>query len=184
MNNEPLQIISHDDHHSACLRFPSPYLTNENWELAHNVAQKLLYVRNEVIKGGAGLAAPQIGINLPIFIYSPDRTTENIRVVINPSFKPVGDEKHISYEACFSVPLKCTKIPRWETILVTYQDLNKDIISAYLTSFAAKVFQHETDHIRGTLTVDHESAEVVSFPDNDTFKEYMTKVIKEDMKRY
>ena len=185
MVTEPnLAIITCDEHESACLRVPSPRIKPENWDLAISTAEKLLYVRNIVLKGGAGLAAPQIGINLPVFIYTPDRTTENLRVVINPHFEPIGSDKFESYEACFSVPLRCTKIKRWEKIQATYQDLDGDSISELLDGFAAKVFQHEMDHVRGALTIDHESAEVITFSDQKDFNEYMSNVVKEDAKRY
>ncbi len=179
-----LSIITCDDHASACLRTPSPPLTRENWDLALETADKLLYVRNTVLKGGAGLAAPQIGINLPLFIYTPDRTTENLQVVINPKCEPIGEEKVVGYEACFSVPLRCTKIHRSAKVRVKYQNREGEFIEEELDGFAAKVFQHEMDHVRGSLTIDHETAEVMTFPDESSFKEYMKSVVQEDSKRY
>jgi peptide deformylase len=184
MSESNFKVITCDEHESACLHEPSPPITSDNWDLAMSTAEKLLYVRNNVLKGGAGLAAPQIGVNLPVFIYTPDRKPENLKVVINPHFDPIGMDKFESYEACFSVPLRCTKIKRWVKIQVTYQDINGNSISETLDGFAAKVFQHEMDHVRGFLTVDHESAAVISFDDQQAFLEFMNNVVKEDEKRY
>jgi peptide deformylase len=156
----------------------------DKWELTKATVQKLLEVREKVLKGGAGLAAPQIGISHPIFIYTPDRTTESLRVVINPSFEPIGNTSVEGYEACFSVPLRCVKIKRWEKIKVTYQNQEGQTVEEVLDGFAAKVFQHEMDHLNGKLTIDHENAEVLTFTNPKAFQEHMKKIHEEDSKRY
>ena len=166
------------------LHTPSPYLEEKDWDKAQSTADTLLYVRMEIIKRGAGLAAPQIGLNDPIFIYTPDRTPENLRVVINPTFEPVGDECVEGTEACFSEPLRCVKLNRWKKIKVRYQTLEKEWVEDVLEDFAAKVFQHETDHIQGKLLMDEPSGIITTFSNLEDFEAHMTQVMEEDSKTY
>jgi peptide deformylase len=177
-------IITCDEEGGEILRIPCPPISLEDWHLAKETAEKLLYAREHILGGGAGLAAPQIGINLPVFIYTPDRTAESLRVVINPSYEPVGEVQVEGYEACFSVPLRCTKLKRWERIKVSYQDLAGHRVEEILDGFAAKVFQHEMDHVNGQLTIDHETANVQTFANPESFMDFMKHIHDEDSKRY
>ena len=177
-------IVTCGDDPTNSLRTSSPFLEQKEWDLAIATVQKLLYVRENILKGGAGLAAPQIGLNHPIFIYTPDRTTENLKIVINPSFEPIGNTTVEGSEACFSVPLKCAKLNRWEKIKVNYQNLEGRFIEDIIEGFEAKVFQHEMDHLKGKLTIDHETADVLTFTDSKTFQEHMKQVHLEDAMRY
>lgn len=177
-------ILTCEDDEALTLRHSTSFLAEENWELAHSTIQKLHAIRNNILKGGAGLAAPQIGIQLPIFIYTPNRGTESIINVINPSFEPVGSLTVEGYEACFSVPLRCTKLKRWKRIQCRYQDLSTQWHVVELEDFAAKVFQHEMDHLKGKLTIDHPSADTITFSDAEAFEDYMQNVHLEDSKTY
>lgn len=177
-------IVTCDEDPSNCLRQITKPIRLKDWSIVKSTVEKLLHVRETILKGGAGLAAPQIGINHPIFIYTPDRTTENLKVAINPSFEPIGTSMIEGYEACFSVPLCCTKLKRWETIKVEYQNLEAERIEQIIDGFEAKVFQHEMDHLKGQLTVDHETANIVTFTDPEIFQEYMRQIHAEDSKRY
>ena len=178
------EIVTCDEDPANVLRQAVPHINQEEWGLVKLVVQKLLYVREHVLKGGAGLAAPQIGLAHPIFIYTPDRTTENLKIVINPSYTPLGASVVEGHEACFSVPLRCTKLQRWKEINVRYQNLEGHTIEKNLGGFEAKVFQHEMDHLKGKLTIDHETADVLTFLDPQSFQDYMKQVHLEDEKRY
>jgi peptide deformylase len=177
-------ILTCDDDHENILHTPTPFLEKKDWALAHSTIEKLRKSRNNVLKGGAGLAAPQIGILLPIFIYTPNRTTEDLIDVINPSFEPMGKLTVEGYEACFSEPLRCTHLTRWKAIKCRYQDLKGQWQEVVLQDFAAKVFQHEMDHLHGKLTFDHPSATVMTFSESHTFQDYMQKVHLDDSKTY
>jgi len=178
------EIVTCDGDLTHVLRTPTSFIEATEWACVEPAVQKLLYVREKILKGGAGLAAPQIGMSLPIFIYTPDRTTENLRVVINPSMEPLGTSFIRGAEACFSVPLRCTQVDRWEKIKVRYQDLNQRWIEEEIEGFEAKVFQHEMDHLNGKLTLDHKSAEVMTFTDACLFEDHMKRVHLEDSKTY
>jgi len=177
-------IVTCDEDSGNILRGSSPFIVQQDWSLVSPAVEKLLHVRETILKGGAGLAAPQIGISLPIFIYTPDRTTENLRVVVNPSFEPASHVKIKGYEACYSVPLRCTTLARWEKIKVRYQNLNREWVEDTVEGFEAKVFQHEMDHLQGKLTIDHETAEVMTFTDPHAFQEHMKQIHLEDSKTY
>jgi len=177
-------IVTHENDSENILRLPTSFLEEKNWDLAQATVQKLHDVRKMVLKGGAGLAAPQIGISLPIFIYTPDRRTESLINVINPSFEPMGTDSIECYEACFSAPLRCVKLRRWKRIKCRYQDLEKQWNEFILEDFPAKVFQHEMDHLQGILTLDHATAEVITFSEAQDFQDYMEKVHREDAKTY
>ncbi|HXF90567.1 MAG TPA: peptide deformylase [Candidatus Nitrosotenuis sp.] len=166
------------------LRTPTILLSEENWDIARSVIEKLYDFRQNVLQGGAGLAAPQIGLNYSIFIYTPDRTTTSLRHVINPQYEPLGDHLVDSPEACFSVPLKCTHLNRWQTIKVRYQTLDGNWFEEILNGFAARVFQHEMDHLQGKLTIDHEGAKIMFFSNVHSFKSYMKCIHSEDAKSY
>ena len=178
------EIVTCEGDPRNVLRKPTPFITEKEWHLVFPAVQKLLEVREKILKGGAGLAAPQIGISLPIFIYTPDRTTENLRTVINPAFEPASPARVQGSEACYSVPLRCTNLKRWEKIKVRYQNLDRHWIEEVVEGFEAKVFQHEMDHLQGKLTIDHETAEVTPFTDAHAFQEHMKQVHLEDSETY
>lgn len=178
------EILTPKEDSSQVLRTPTKILTEEDWHLVDPATKKLFDVRNTVLKGGAGLAAPQIGLSLPIFIYTPDRTTENLRAVINPSFEAQGSEQTWGAEACFSVPMCCTTLPRWDVIKVRFQNPQKEWVEETLDGFAAKVFQHEMDHLRGKLTIDTDNADVITFTNPEEFETHMKAIHQEDSKFY
>ena len=72
------------------------------------------------------MAAPQIGISKPIFIFSWDRSVRNMQGAINPIFHPIGKEMVERWEGCFSVilsengPYAAVKIPRYKAIKASF----------------------------------------------------------------
>ncbi|MBY0502170.1 MAG: peptide deformylase [Alphaproteobacteria bacterium] len=178
------EIITWTKDPLCVLRSPTTSLNECEWDLARSIAKKLIQIRETILGGGAGLAAPQIGSNRSIFIFTPDRTTEGLKVAINPVFEPIDAQLIDGEEACFSIPLRCTKIKRWKTIKAKYQDLQGNIVEEILDDFSSKVFQHEIDHLKGKLTLDHETARVLTFSDPEAFIEYMKHVHLEDSKSY
>ncbi len=86
-------------------------------------------IRFQPLAPAAGLAAPQIGINEQIFIFSWDRRFENIQVAINPTFFPLNETQEACWEACFSAIL-CKNachiafVPRYTRIQANFYDEN------------------------------------------------------------
>ena len=108
---------------------------------------------------GAGLAAPQIGVDLQLVIFGsnarnpryPDRPLVPPTVLLNPVITPLGDEEDEDWEGCLSVPGLRGKAPRWSRIRYTGRDPYGDPIDRTVDGFHARVVQHECDHLVGKL---------------------------------
>jgi len=97
---------------------------------------------------GIGLAAPQAGLSLQIFIISLDGTKESVRVYINPNVTPSGPLEAIE-EGCLSVPGIYTKIRRYKKCKVIATDLDGNEFTDEAEGLYARVLQHENDHLNG-----------------------------------
>ena len=112
---------------------------------------------------GAGLAAPQIGVNLQLVIFGstarnpryPDRPIVPPTVLINPVITPLGDEVEEDWEGCLSVPGLRGVVPRFSRIRYTGFDEQGQPIDRTVDGFHARVVQHECDHLNGKLFVDY-----------------------------
>jgi len=107
---------------------------------------------------GAGLAAPQIGVDLQLVIYGydsnpryPEAPPVPRTVLINPVITPLGDEEVDGWEGCLSVPGLRGVVPRWERIRYTGVDELGRPIDREADGFHARVVQHECDHLIGRL---------------------------------
>ncbi len=108
---------------------------------------------------GAGLAAPQIGVNLQLVIFGstarnpryPDRPLVPPTVLINPVITPLGAEEEEDWEGCLSVPGLRGVVPRWSRIRYTGFDERGQTIDRTVDGFHARVVQHECDHLIGKL---------------------------------
>ena len=107
---------------------------------------------------GAGLAAPQIGVDLALVIFGfgqnqryPDAPPVPETVLINPQITPLGDETEDAWEGCLSVPGLRGKVPRFARIRYTGQDPVGHPIDREAEGFHARVVQHECDHLIGVL---------------------------------
>ena len=132
----------------------------------------------------AGLAAPQIGISAYVFIFSWDRTDTHLEAAINPSFEPIDTEMNLGWEGCFSVPLALAQVPRYQTILATYTNLQGQQVKYILRGFAARVFQHEFDHLEGIENIHKENAKIKNFTTHEKLVEFITEVKRSDVVNY
>jgi peptide deformylase len=183
-----LEIVTIESAQAEVLKTKAAQIQPDELELARDISRKL-YLALEPFFPAAGIAAPQIGISKAIFIYSWNRDPKNFEVVINPSLIPASEEKVKGWESCFSAILKTgvrhsAKIPRYEKIQVKYMNQEGEIVEKILEGFAAKVFQHEYDHLQGMVNISHPEAEVKSFKTDEEYKAFMVEVKKEDAKRY
>jgi len=119
---------------------------------------------------GVGLAAPQIGLNIRLFIVDAtpfaeipeDGTEEDIdttcidfkRVFINPILFDEEGEEWAFEEGCLSIPGIREEVMRKPNLKIEYYDENWELFEEELTGFAARVVQHEYDHIEGILFTD------------------------------
>ena len=108
---------------------------------------------------GAGLAAPQIGVDLQVVIFGshdrnpryPDRPVVPPTVLVNPGITPLSDATEDDWEGCLSVPGMRGVVPRWSRIRYTGFDQYGDPIDRNADGFHARVVQHECDHLWGKL---------------------------------
>lgn len=108
---------------------------------------------------GAGLAAPQIGVDLQVVIFGtnapnpryPDAPVVPRTVLINPIITPLDDVLVDDWEGCLSVPGLRGKVPRFDRIRYTGMDQYGDAIDRTVAGFHARVVQHECDHLVGKL---------------------------------
>lgn len=108
---------------------------------------------------GAGLAAPQIGMDWQVVIFGsdtpnpryPDRPLVPPTVLINPTITPLGDAQEEDWEGCLSVPGLRGKVPRHSRIRYTGFDALGQPIDRVAEGFHARVVQHECDHLWGVL---------------------------------
>ena len=101
---------------------------------------------------GVGLAAPQAGVSLRLFIISLDGSRESVKVFINPTVTPYGTLDTIE-EGCLSVPGISAKIRRYKHAKVTATGLDGKEFSEEGEGLYARALQHEYDHIEGTTIV-------------------------------
>jgi len=107
---------------------------------------------------GAGLAAPQIGVDLQLVIFGfkkneryPDAPPVPETVLLNPQITPLSDEEEEGWEGCLSVPGLRGVVPRFARIRYTGFDPRGERIERDAEGFHARVVQHECDHLIGTL---------------------------------
>ncbi len=108
---------------------------------------------------GAGLAAPQIGVDLQLVIFGtdtinpryPDAPPVPRTVLLNPVITPLGETEEDGWEGCLSVPGLRGVVPRWARIRYTGFDPYGDPIDRVADGFHARVVQHECDHLIGKL---------------------------------
>jgi len=108
---------------------------------------------------GAGLAAPQIGVDLQVVIFGsgehnpryPDAPLIPKTVLCNPVITPLGDEQEEDWEGCLSVPGLRAKVPRYARVRYTGFDQYGEAIERTAEGFHARVVQHECDHLIGKL---------------------------------
>jgi peptide deformylase len=100
---------------------------------------------------GVGLAAPQIGVPLRVAVIEVD---EKVTEIVNPEImKRVGEEE--LDEGCLSVPGYWGRIKRAQQVVVKARDRNGKEIRLKADGLFGQALQHETDHLNGTLYLDH-----------------------------
>ena len=107
---------------------------------------------------GAGLAAPQIGVNLRVAIFGvqintryPDAEEVPQTVLINPLVTPLNDDIEEGWEGCLSVPGLRGLVPRYTHLRYQGRDEYGAVIDRTVSGFHARVVQHECDHLDGML---------------------------------
>ncbi|MDQ0766162.1 peptide deformylase [Streptomyces canus] len=133
---------------------------------------------------GVGLAAPQVGVPLRIAVVEdpapvPEevreargRVPQPFRVLVNPSYEPVGAERAAFFEGCLSVPGWQAVVARPAQVRLTCEDENGRPVDEVFSGWPARIVQHETDHLDGMLYLDR--AELRSLSSNQAMAERWT----------
>lgn len=123
---------------------------------------------------GVGLAAPQIGIGLAVAVCEDAGTPDDLRdrhplpyrVLVNPRYEVLDDAGRVAFfEGCLSVSGWQAVVARARSVRLTGQDEHGADVDEVLTGWPARIVQHETDHLAGTLYLD--VAETRSLSSND-----------------
>jgi len=139
--------------------YPDPVLSRLCKQVADiDRVRTILPSMFEVMYGlrGVGLAAPQVGLVERFFVMNPsfDRDPKHEIVVINPRILEFMGLNVEDDEGCLSVPRIVARVLRRQEIEASYMDLDGKHVTVLLSGFPARIFQHEYDHLDGTLLVD------------------------------
>lgn len=127
---------------------------------------------------GVGLAAPQIGLSLRLAVLQdlwpiPESIAEarereplDFLVALNPSYEAVGSRTAAHYEGCLSMEGYTAVVERPADILARWTSPDGSHHSAELHGWQARIFQHETDHLDGTLYIDKASTRSLCTSEN------------------
>lgn len=109
-------------------------------------------------RNGAGIAAPQIGVNLRVVVFAiqlnpryPDADPVPETVLVNPVLTPIGEAIDEGWEGCLSVPGMRGLVPRYTQLRYTGTDTDGNPVDRTVDGFHARVVQHECDHLDGVL---------------------------------
>ena len=106
-----------------------------------------------VEEGGIGLAAPQVGLSLRVFLIRDEE--DNIRHYVNPEILDTGLLMNSFEEGCLSIDDKVGKVSRPMIIKAKWCDSNLEEFIGELDIYHSRIFQHEFDHLEGVLFTDY-----------------------------
>lgn len=146
------------------VRYPHPALRAENAEITEEELKGTEIA--EIAKGmlkvmyaaeGVGLAAPQVGVNKRLMVYNPTGDSQKWleeTILVNPKIVEYSDAKDTAVEGCLSFPDMSGDVTRSKWIKVQATNLKGKPIKKKFTGWEARIFQHEYDHLDGTVYID------------------------------
>jgi len=142
------------------VKYPHPALRAQNEEIsdpksAAPLAKRMLQLMYEA--NGVGLAAPQVGINLRLMVFNPEGKKERWLdevVLVNPKIVEKSDGVDRDIEGCLSFPDMNGTVERHKWIKVEALSPKGKTIKKKYTGWTARIFQHEFDHLDGTVYID------------------------------
>lgn len=143
-----------------------PVLRNKNVEVTADYPNLKELVANmfETMYNadGVGLAAPQVGLSIRVLVIDADVLADDFpeckgfkRAMINPRIIERSEEEVAMEEGCLSFPGLHEKVSRAKSIRITYLDENMEPHEEELHGFAARVAQHEYEHLEGGVFIDN-----------------------------
>lgn len=156
------------------VRYPEPVLRDKAKEVSRvgpdikNLVEHMKKVLHEV--GGLGLAANQVGVLQKVFVYIYDEKTD---AMINPKIVKTKGEQ-VGYEGCLSFPGLHGEVRRAEIVVVKGLDCDGRALKIRAEGTLAKIFQHEIDHLNGTLFIDRAVPDTLQYISDDESEEEET----------
>jgi peptide deformylase len=144
---EDLQIIKYPDPRLRKMSAPVEQIDQHLKDLA----TRMIGLMHE--SRGVGLAAPQVGENIRMFVMNPTGEEGQDRVYVNPVLSDADGEEE-GEEGCLSLPNINAKVWRSKTLKMQAHDLDGNPIEEVATGYIARIWQHETDHLNGTMIID------------------------------
>src|SRR5689334_11934405 len=147
LNFETLQVVKWPDPRLLKVSRPVTVFDDRLRQLAARMIE--LMHKEE----GVGLAAPQVGINLRLFVASPTGKPEDDKVYVNPVLSDEEGEEE-SEEGCLSLPEIRIKVTRQtKRVRIKAQDLAGQEFEQVGEGFITRIWQHENDHLNGELII-------------------------------
>ena len=125
-------------------------ITPEILSLIKEMKETLVAAEN-----GVGLAAPQVGHNIRLFVVVPEMVKDGQTVFINPEITQVSKKEITEEEGCLSLPGDWHELPRPEKVTIKAQNETGQKFKIRVKGLAARLMLHEVDHLNGVLFVDH-----------------------------
>lgn len=149
--------IETGDNNAVLREISTPVAPTEFRNYKKLVDEMLKHIRNPK-NGGVGLAAPQVGVNKRIIVVSlmKDYDDENFRTIamINPVILSHSETTDCDQEGCLSLPGEAGDVVRWSEIDVEFYNIDGQKFTLHLQNLAARIVQHEIDHLDGVLFTD------------------------------
>lgn len=146
------------------LAYPNPLLFKKNALVDLTQLDPIVAKAKEMLDlmhqaNGVGLAAPQIGWNIQLFVFNETNDRVNDKIIINPTLHiDLNENYEDKGEGCLSVPYAHGKVKRYDNVDLDYQTIIDGKLEprtkSHFDSFAAHIIQHEMDHLDGILFVD------------------------------
>jgi peptide deformylase len=148
--------------------------------LDHRKLVKLDNLMRKTLKksGGVGLAAPQVGISRRFVLVKLQGNEGKLITCIDPKIIAKSKESVDGYEGCLSIPGLGGKVSRSKWVELTYYNLDGKLITYKSSGWEARIFQHELDHLEGTLYIDKIVGDLLPY---DEIKKIKEKKKKEEL---
>lgn len=135
--------------HDPTLHKPTRMISDDEIPTLGPLIEDMIKLMDE--KGGLGLAAPQIGSDLALFVM---KWLDQVRVCINPQIIETSEEIYEAQEGCLSYPNLRLNIRRPLWAMVCWQDTDGSLQQTKLFGMEARIFLHEWDHCQGICFTD------------------------------
>jgi len=156
----PLRVLKINNYaDSVFLRMPSmPVAANPEDTVLQHFVKRLFATVRDSMSLGVGIAAPQVGIHRQIiWVQRFDKEEKGLpfEVYLNPTIVSYSDSTKLTREGCLSIPDRSETVERPCVIEIEYDKLDGSHHRESIDGFTSVIFQHEIDHLKGILYLDH-----------------------------